>query len=319
MMIIRFLLMATILMSTGMMAALDAAQIDMSHDTLIVSNTPERIKGPGPLCTELIPSAGIRVLYHHVNDAVSTFNFIFSITNNEDKPIQIRYWKGVGGPGGDEIYVGDRAAYRFWRSIVSNNEVVETIPPNSTQIISSHLMRPQSIIAGMFRIVSSGKADLSIAVIDPEWPATSELNQVMNPMIVRRYNSAWKDVTINFSGYPKAIEIPIGDAPFVIDALSDSPLKGNYGVIYNVALQLSNSTYRDQVAHIYFVPVGGVARGVIVINDVITETGVMDTAGQLPPAQIAEIIVPAKSTVPVHIRMFPQGGSFYPINLVVRY
>jgi hypothetical protein len=92
-------------------------------------------------------------------------------------------------------------------------------------------------------------------------------------------------------------------------------LFGNYGVLYNITVEMKNPTPAERVVRVMFQPGANWARGAFRIEGKLIE------APQLAPPQEAELwsarLGPGQ-TRSLSIQGIPAGGSAYPVSLVVR-
>ena len=96
---------------------------------------------------------------------------------------------------------------------------------------------------------------------------------------------------------------------------SSHPLLGNYGVVYDLTLNLENRTNDRNAADVVFDPSAGVARGVFIVDGKMIETS------HLRPPQ--EFVLGSYPLAPgerrtVHVLTMPLAGSNYPARIVVR-
>jgi hypothetical protein len=92
-------------------------------------------------------------------------------------------------------------------------------------------------------------------------------------------------------------------------------LAGNYGVFYDISLELANPTDRERTVQLLLSPAAGDARGVFVIDGRIVEAPPVAPPAEVVLARVR--IKPAERRV-LSIRTMPVGGSAYPVSLVVR-
>ena len=94
-----------------------------------------------------------------------------------------------------------------------------------------------------------------------------------------------------------------------------APNQGNYGVIYNFNLILSNYEQEKRSVKVCFSPVNGVARGVFVINDNLYETPLVRPGKN---SVITEIMLEPKERRVVKIFTTPESASYYPVKLIIK-
>jgi hypothetical protein len=120
-----------------------------------------------------------------------------------------------------------------------------------------------------------------------------------------------QDVTYTVGGHHAFISI--GREP--LTSLSQRPLRGNYGVLYQINLTLENPTEQEVRTEIAFSADGGVARGVVVIDGQIRETGLVLASAE---ERLQEVTLPPHAKRRLRLQIMPQSGSNYPLRLVAR-
>ena len=106
----------------------------------------------------------------------------------------------------------------------------------------------------------------------------------------------------------------IGDQP--IEGLADGDsLAGNYGVIYDIHLQLHNPTSETASVDILLEAAGGPARGVVLVDGSPAQAAMF---GAIRESRVARFALAPGEERRVHIETMPQGGSSYPVRLVAR-
>jgi hypothetical protein len=116
-------------------------------------------------------------------------------------------------------------------------------------------------------------------------------------------------------GRKETAEIPFGRAPWLIDGDSGEPNTGNYGVLYEVRLEVSNPTSENRKVSLFFEPVGGVALGSFLVEGKLTETICLK-----PPARalISTVDLAPQEQRQIRIFTLPQAGSHYPARIVIQ-
>ncbi|MBI2265051.1 MAG: hypothetical protein HYU64_07750 [Armatimonadetes bacterium] len=100
-----------------------------------------------------------------------------------------------------------------------------------------------------------------------------------------------------------------------MEARTGEPNPGNYGVLYKIRLELTNPGYDEKAVRISLFPTAGVARGAFVID------GKRVNVPITPPYEevvLASYRLPSGSRRIVEILTTPEGGSYYPVNLIVK-
>ena len=103
---------------------------EMTADTLLVSNVPEKVAGSAVLLREhLGQRQGARLLWHHVNASSSPMHLSVRVHNLGDRAIPLHLTEGRAGPSLDELFAGHVAASRFMSDLFSGIGYVLPISP----------------------------------------------------------------------------------------------------------------------------------------------------------------------------------------------
>lgn len=287
--------------------------------TLIVSNYPEEIYEPGVLVsTELQPSR-TRLMYYHISRAKKNYLIQTVLQNLTDDTVSLQYIRSDGGPSPDEIHSGHRSALGYWRAIIGAKWTPLVIGPRQRIVLSEQPFRMQNVSTSLIEIdsPSSAKIQLTTAVVDPDFPALSALNKPANHYRFGTFDTLSKQIFVDYSFSPLIREIPIGDNNYPFDAKSGITLRGNYGLIYDITIHAKNNSPFPRELQLLFAPAGGIARGTFLINQKIVETGFINHSTNLAPEKLYSTVLAPHSESQLLVQTLPQGGCFYPVNLVI--
>jgi hypothetical protein len=92
-------------------------------------------------------------------------------------------------------------------------------------------------------------------------------------------------------------------------------LRGNYGVIYRIAIRFTNPTNRSWQAQVVVEPTGGVVRGAFLVDGKLVELPLLRPHDE---KVIHEFTLAPNQTRTVSVVTIPSAGSFYPIQLIAR-
>lgn len=287
--------------------------------TLLVSNYPEEIIEPGTLVSYPFTTKRVRFMYYHINRAKKPFEIHTFLQNNSDATVNLQLIKADGGPSPDEIHSGHRSAKTYWQRIVSGNWTPITLAPRQRLLLSAHPFRPRMVSTSLveFETQTPEALQLIAGVVDPESPENSLLNQPATPYRCGVFPASNDTQTIRYNFDMPVYEIPIGDAPFLYDPKTNITLRGNYGMVYDLTIQAVNESPIPRELHLLFAPAGGIARGTFLINQKILETRFINHSTNLAPETIFSVVVAPQSETQILVQTLPQGGCFYPANLVL--
>jgi hypothetical protein len=92
-------------------------------------------------------------------------------------------------------------------------------------------------------------------------------------------------------------------------------LDGNYGVLYDISVQIENPLPESRVVRLVLAPDAGGAQGIFLVEGRWIEAPFL-----IPPAEfeLAQFVLSPQERRVVSIQTLPVGGSAYPVTLVVR-
>jgi len=88
-------------------------------------------------------------------------------------------------------------------------------------------------------------------------------------------------------------------------------------LVYDITITAVNSSDSPREFSLLFAPAGGISRGALLINRRLVETGFIGHKNNLAPEKVYSTMVAPRSQIQVLVQTLPQGGCFYPVNLVI--
>ncbi|MFB3882511.1 MAG: hypothetical protein ACE149_14685 [Armatimonadota bacterium] len=289
-------------------------------DVLMVSNSPERLLSQG-LWYEgsLAEVQSARLLYHHVNSSRVPGDFVVELWNVADQAVRVQVIAGSGGPSRDEAYAGHRAASQFLANRAGNVGWIVSLPAKTAVPVVSHDMDPGSIVSGMAEVRKLGAGDVRVrCYLSPRrsaWLPYAIRSYEPGPLLGRwTYPNPRQEVNARYVVGRDWAFVTIGDQPVSGLAPGDQ-LAGNYGVIYDIGLELINPTDRAAVVELAMEPGGGTARAVLLIDGRPVDAGLLRGNSE---ARLARYVLGSGELRTIQIQTTPQGGSNYPVRLFAR-
>jgi len=136
-----------------------------------------------------------------------------------------------------------------------------------------------------------------------------------------RYAETSKSVvkkTVRFNPDYLIKEIPIGGPPYIDDKTNGILVKGNYGIVYDLHLELVNNTDSYEKVELFFSRISGMARCVLILDDQLVDAKHFSTNTNHNPERLYTFTLRPKSTAHHTLILMPQPGGFYPASLVLR-
>jgi hypothetical protein len=284
---------------------------------LLYSNNPERVPRPDTLfAAEVTLDHPARLLYHHQNATGTPLRLRVEIINPTDEPADVQVIEGLAGPNLDPIITGHRATARYVRNALVEIGIIVRIPARSRQTVITQRMGIEETVGGVLglraldtklfaRVVAEADSEPVVAAGPAEPPA--ELSDHVYPSPHRPLKAAYV-VGQNW------VFMKLGGDPIVARG-ARTKLAGNYGVSYEIALELSNPTDQPQEVALTLSPDAGTARGVFIIDGAVVEAEAVS-----PPVEagLATFVLQPGERRAVRVETIPVGGSSYPARVVVR-
>jgi hypothetical protein len=284
---------------------------------LFYSNEPERVAQPGPLfAAELAPDHPARLLYHHINATQAPLRLRLEIVNPTDQPADLQVIEGLAGPTWDPIEAGHRAAARYLRSALHEIGTVVRIAAQTQQTIAFQRMAATNTVSGLLTLRSLGGKLYVRIVAEPESEPLVTTRPAESPTALSDhvYPSPHRPLKARYVVGQNWVFLKLGGDP-IVGRGSHKKLDGNYGVSYEMAIEISNPTDQPQDVALTLSPDAGHARGVFVIDGAIVEAEPVT-----PPveADLATFHLQPGERRAVRVETIPVGGSSYPARVVVR-
>ena len=289
-------------------------------DLLMVSNSPERLLSQGLWFEGTLGDAqSARLFYHHVNGTGSSGELAVELWNLGEKTAYVQCVAGTGGPSRDESWAGHRAANEFLGNRAGNVGWIIPVPPRTAAPVLAHRVTANATASGVVEMRTSAPADLRVRLYLAPQRAERLPYRISayseSPLLGKwQYPGPRREVSAQYVVGREWAFVTIGDRA-VAGVVEGDRLAGNYGVIYDVELDLVNPTAEPAPVLIALEPAGGPARGTVLIDGRPAEAAVLYRDSE---AELARYILGPGEGRRVHIRTMPQGGSNYPVRLVAR-
>lgn len=307
---------------------------------LMVSNDPERVQKAQTLFTgEISEAQGARLLYHHMNGMVQDGLLQIELLNPTDTTRIAHITGAASAPLRDTVRVGYVAGELFLRALMNNVGHAITIPPQSKVVLLTQKVRPLDTASGVLQVrllplenaPSPAPCILKVAMqvyqnqplplmgttmawgfLPPRPLSAEERRQTTGSDHI--YPTSHKVLTATYVVGQRWQFIRIGEQA-VSNHTQQRKLDGNYGVIYEVRVELVNPTDKTRDVELAFEPSGGEAGGVFAIG-----SEVLGVQRALPPKEfsITRIRLQPNQKRTITIRTMPLAGSNYPATLLVR-
>lgn len=307
---------------------------------LMVSNDPERVQRAQTLFTgDIEDSRGCRLLYHHMNGMPEEGLLLIELLNPSNASRSVHLSGAASAPMRDTVRVGFIAGELFLKAMLNGMGQMLTVPPQSKIVLLAQRLRPLDTASGILQIrpISTEQSPST-----PPLAVKVAMHSFQNqPLPLLGTTMAWgvsparpltpqetQQLTHNDHIYPtshKVLEatyvvgqrwqfIRIGERA-VPNHNEQRRLAGNYGVLYEVRVEIVNPTDKVRDVEIAFEPSAGEAGGVFAIGG-----EVRGVPRLFPPREFAitRIRLQPGQRRNLTLRTIPLAGSNYPVTLMVR-
>jgi len=289
-------------------------------EMLMVSNYPERLFSLGLWYEgQLNDSRSARLFYHHLNGTGMSAELVVELWNLGEDTASVHVIAASGGPSRDESWAGHRAAVAFLSKRAGNRGWLVPLRGKTATAVFSQPITPGATASGAIEFRASGPADLRVRL----YLASPRLSRIPyairshspSPFLGRwQYPQAHREVSARYLVGREWAFITIGDQP-ISGLVEGDRLLGNYGLIYDIQLELVNPTDQQAQVVLLLEPAGGPARGSLLIDGMPVEAALIRADSEVELARYS--LAPAELRR-VRIHTMPEGGSHYPVRLFAR-
>lgn len=298
------------------MPADDAAQ-------LFYSNNPERLLKYQTLFAAYVdPNQPTRLLYHHQNAMGKRAHLLVELVNPTDQPAVFRMTRAVAAPLVDTVLVGYIASSSFLKSLFYNASVIEHLPPQSRLVLVSDTLANMETASGIIQVkqtVGSG-AYMRVAALPPglDNARVGQITPAPPPGEFAAsdhiYAKPVKAIEAAYTVGQRWAFIPIGRHAIGSNN-AQRKLDGNYGVTYDISVNVDNPTDSEKKILVLFEPSAGLASGVFIVDGQFVSTKYAKPPHEVP---LKSFKLRPGQTKMVRIQTLPVAGSNYPATVIVR-
>jgi hypothetical protein len=299
------------------------AQPAVKPKSLLVSDFPETLKADGELfAADLNAQRADRFLYYHYNPAGQPDRrIVLRAENPSSQPALVQFIAGEAGPDPNDMLVGHSSTERFLVRLAQNEGTVVVVPPKSTIALMEQPLPARSVVSGLMQLheIEGAPLHLTLYAQDANAPiegpiAASALLTGDEPHARGIYPIPDFYFDYNYDTDGPDLEIPIGLIPLP-NLVQGETLAGDYGVLQDITIRIVNNDRRNaRDIAIYANPRGGRATGTFVIDRVLVRAHAM---APFEHYKLRQYTIPPGSYVRTEIVTMPEGGSSYPLRLVV--
>jgi hypothetical protein len=286
-----------------------------------LSDHPEEVDRRGALFSGgLTLQRALRLQYYHLGSLDgSSPELCLWVTNPAAEAARLHLAWAAGEPSLDYFSTGHGNNVAWFRKQVSGEGEFLDIPPGGSRIVFRQPMPRDHVVSGTLGLTLVQGPPLQFGLLAlPDSSAPPSWNNLL------------KDGDVHSRGfYPVATQRirrhhQVGQASetrIAIGAVRQETfsgvreLRGDYGVVYDVELQLHNPLAIPATVDCLFNPRGGAATATFLWNGELLETPRTDA---MKEALLASVKLEPGESRTLSLKTIPEGASSYPVRLVVR-
>lgn len=286
--------------------------------TLLLSNNPEKVPGPGVLYRDVVEGKA-RVFYWHENGSGQPLRFCLLAENKSYESVRLQVLReGTAGPEQDIFGVGRKAMIRY---LGAAGSTAWTLAPGEMVIVNAQQYQPAKpgeTIHGIYDLFMDGNLTLAVVAL----PVDANIAQTYPnlqplPMINLQDRGTFPNADCIFdtsfvADKPSTFVLPDATSMSPLtgyDALTGQPAvnRGNYGVLYHI------NTQPEEERVVLINPRGGGMCGAVKVNDFVVPIPRQGFTLVKTDVVKGGIIAANRKS---EILFMPPGGTSLPLNLV---
>lgn len=290
---------------------------------LFYSNSPEQVKKYETLFNGRMEAGeSARLLYHHQNMIGKPFAFNITLINPSAASARVQIVKAAPDPLVDTVAVGYRAGVQFLPLYLKDVGEIIDIPPMSKVAVYSRVVDKLYTASGImqFRQLEGPAVGLRVSADLPEGglldegsPIAATQGDTMTALSPWVYPSPTKLVEAEYTvGKPWAF-IRVGKHG--IPDNQGQQLYGNYGVLYDIKVQMANPGPDRKNIDVLFESTAGLVSGIFLIDGRYVKVTHIAPPREVP---LARYTLAPNETKTVSIKTVPLAGSAYPATILVK-
>lgn len=285
-----------------------------------LSDHPEDVDRRGMLFSGgLTANRPVRFQYYHLGSLPGASPQVALLVSNPGSTsARLHLTQAAGVPSGDYFKTGHGNNVTWFERQSSNQGEFLEFAPGESRIVFRQPMPLAKVVSGTLGLSQVEGPPLQFGLI--ALPDAAEAPS---------WNNLLKEGDVHSRGfYPVATQrlrrrhiVGAGETKVAVGALRQETfsgvreLRGDYGVLYDLELELVNPGSRPVEVNLLFQPRGGAATGTFLWDDRVVEVPRTDAFAEAPLGKVT--LTPGETRL-VRLQTIPEGASSYPVRILVR-
>lgn len=286
-----------------------------------LSDHPEKVERRGMLFSGgLTPLRNIRFQYYHLGLLDGSAPCLeFFVTNHGVDPARLHLVRAAGLPSLDYFSTGHGNNVAWLQAEKANQGEFLDLAPGQTRVIFRQDLPKNYVVSGTLGLTQVYGPPLQFGLLASPHPGAT-------PSLV----NLLKETDVHSRGfYPVATQHlrrrhvagQNRETKMAVGALRQETfsgvreLRGDYGVVYDLLLELDNPTAQTRRVDLIFNPRGGAATGTFLAQDAILEVPLTHA---MQERTVKSWRLPPETHRTVRLQTIPEGASSYPVRLLLR-
>lgn len=289
---------------------------------LFYDDDPEHVTQDGVLYRGMVTAAQPTRLYYYHDDGSDPRSLMVVLTSDSQDPTSVQLVESSAGPNMDVMYVGQTLTKSFLITKARGDGVVVNLSQDDAVFLSDVPMTARQLVTGAIdlRVLSGGPVVVTVIAASPGVDPRTLLGGPVLPDDGHHRTGAFAISGFGVDALRYAVggadaTVVLGDAeptPPSAEAPATGHDYGDYGVIHQIDVTLTNPGPAPAVAYLYLKPLAGPARGSFFVDGNLYDVGCV----RMPtPYQITSFDLAPSQTYRTQVRTMTDGGSFYPVEV----